>query len=206
VEGGPPERPRGAIPAVSLGRKAVERTSVFVRTLHPSRGVAGPETSAEARSAFARDESPGVSTKAGGDPPFSALLARQGGVRLGSRRGLARRKTARTFTRVSPVRAREPLRRRALRDSSARAIPARGRPKAKAGGRSSPRTAVRGTMRSRSVPVHRRVAEVGRASSCPEKRVAGIEGVESPRGIRSARTGDQPQAERERVSASAGSW
>jgi len=67
--------------------------------------------------------------------PSARVHARQRGVRIDSRRGLARRKAARTFTRVGSVRARELLRKPALRDSSARVVPARGRTKAKARGR-----------------------------------------------------------------------
>jgi len=118
--------------------------------------------------------------------PSTRVHARQRGVRSGSRRGLARRKSARTFTRVGPVRASELLRKRVSRLVSSLPSPRGGGRRRRQVGGQSPLTAVRGTRRSRLVPVLRRVAETGRTPSGPEKRAIGTERVESPRGIRSA--------------------
>jgi len=73
-----------------------------------------------------------------------------------------------------------------LRGSSARAVPERGRTKAKALGRSSRPSAARGAMQLVVVPVRRRIAEVGRTPSGSEKRAIGTGRVESPHGTRSA--------------------
>jgi len=65
--------------------------------------------------------------------------------------------TARTFVSIRSGPAARPLRRRALRGSSATSVLARGGKPVKAVGGSSPLVAERGTVLSVSVPVHRRI-------------------------------------------------
>jgi len=77
-------------------------------------GGAGPETSAEGRRANTQRLTRCEHEMREGFRPSTRVHARQRGVRPGSRRGLARRKTARTFTRGGPVRASELLRKHAL--------------------------------------------------------------------------------------------
>jgi hypothetical protein len=109
----------------------------------------------------------------------------------GSRRGLARRNVGANLhsSRPGPRRARffGGMRCAARQPAS---VPARGRTKAKARRGSSPPRAERGCEAARGeCPCIARFAEVGRTPSGSEKRVTGVERVESPIGTRSAWTG-----------------
>jgi len=99
-------RVRGAILVfrAHAGRRNTPRPSCECN--HPSRGDAGPKAYVAIRRAFAHGRIAWCVQQARGLPLLSAMHVRQGGVRSGSRRGLARRKTPRTFTRVGSVRVR----------------------------------------------------------------------------------------------------
>jgi len=114
------------------------------------------------------------------DPPFVAVLGRRTRCAVLVRGGASPAETtARTFTRSGPVHTDTPFRRRRLCGSSARAVPARGRTKAKAGKVRHLSLQHEERSSSRSVPVHRRIAEVGRTSSGSEKRATCSGRVES---------------------------
>jgi len=113
-------------------------------------------------------------------PPFVAVLTRRKRCAVLVRGGASPAETtARTFTRSGPVHADTPLRRRRLGGSSARAVPARGRTKVKAGKVRHLSLQHEERSSSRSVPVHRRIAEVGRTPSGSEKRATCNGRVES---------------------------
>jgi len=79
------------------------------------------------------------------------------------------------------------LRKHVVRGSSARAVPERGRPKAKAGkGRHLSRPHTRNRCARGKCPCIARIAEVGRTSRAQMKRATGRERVESPLAPRSA--------------------
>jgi len=128
----------------SHGRTAVERTSGLRGTHHPSRGDAGTEGLRGGSACVRAGRATRCEQNAREVPPPVAVRARQMRCAESSREGAShRRKTGRTLARVGPVPHRASPEAR-MRGSSARAVPARGRTKAKARGGSSPPGAERG--------------------------------------------------------------
>jgi hypothetical protein len=125
-----------------------------------------------AHPAFARSEHPVRAERARGSAFRSSARTTNEVRGTGSRRGFARRNDgANLHLSWSGPRKGTPLRRRDLRGSSARAVPARGRTKVKAEKGSSPCSAERGNEAARGrCPCIARIAEVGRTPSGSEKR------------------------------------
>jgi hypothetical protein len=116
------------------------------------------------------------------------VRTRQRGVWAGSRRGLDRRKTPRTFTRAGPVRAHEPPRRPVVLGSPAGSDPARGRKKAKAVEvRHLSQPYARNRRARGRCPCFARFAEVGSKSPCPDKRTTGLRRGRKPLLVHGAR-------------------
>jgi hypothetical protein len=87
-------------------RTAVERTSVSVRTHHPSRGGAGPSDLCGGAPLVRGGQTTRCGQHARGVPPLVTLLARQTRCAVPVRGGASPVETsARTFTRVGPVHA-----------------------------------------------------------------------------------------------------
>jgi hypothetical protein len=168
-------------------RTAVERTSGLRGKHHPSRGDVGSEGLRGGSACVRAGRGTRCEHNAREDPPLVAALARQMRCADSGREGASRRrKTERTFARIGPVphRASSEV---CMRGSSARAVPERGRTKAKARGGSSPPNAVRGIDAARGgCPCIVVFAEVGSAPSGSEKRETGTGRVESLNGKRSA--------------------
>lgn len=170
----------GSDPHGRKRRKAAERTSVFVRTHHPSRGGAGPETSAvNPLRVRAQRRSP-VRARSGKGSALqrSARTTRRCAARF--EEGPRPSKDVRTFARVGRSGHASLFGGTSSLGSLARAIPERGRPKAKAV-KSRPLSLphTRNRCARGKCPCIARIAEVVGTSPCPGKRVTGSERVES---------------------------
>jgi len=136
-------------PRARTGARRWNAPPVFVERITLRGAVREPRVYAVARLAFAQSRETRCEHNAWEVPPSVAVHARQMRCAESSREGAShRRKTARTFARVGPVPHHASSEAR-MRGSSARAVPARGRTKAKAHGGSSPPDAARGNDAAR---------------------------------------------------------
>jgi len=178
----------GSDPRNHPKRTAVERTSVSVRTHHPSRGVAGPRDLCGGAPLVRAGQTTRCGQHAREVPPLVALLARRTRCAVPVRGGDSPVETsARTFTRVGPVHAGHASSEACVARLVSPCHPREGADEGEGAERVVTSHAERGCEAARGeCPCIALFAEVGRTPSGSEKRVTGGDWVESPFGTRSA--------------------